>query len=274
VPPLYDSPEKPRTLREFDTYIRKLAFRLDRGRRSVPSKMFSFLVDRRPPDQVRLRGPHFGATMALSEEQSDLTVRLSELTCDIIRAWLLRGLNDLPPARRLRDGPPPPALLHKLSPQAWRLQTSIAAHAELIALKHILRPDQAERLRQRFWYQARLNCLWDPELTAQLKLSRAQRDALSDRLPRVTRSILEIGDETINARIRVQDLEKHGLIAKPEAEAREASAVRDSEQMIGRAENAIWELLTPSQARRLHRIIDRPAAKNPVAKTKAKDEGP
>ncbi len=78
--------------------------------------------------------------LALSGEQVELARRLIELTRDIIRAWLLRDLEAVPP-------PPVTVLAERLSDRGVRLRARLVAHAESLALEGILDREQARPWR-------------------------------------------------------------------------------------------------------------------------------
>ncbi len=79
--------------------------------------------------------------LALSAEQRDQAGRLDELTRDVIRAWLLRDLDAMPP-------PPVAVLAARLSDRGERFRARLGAHAESIALEGILSLDQARLWRK------------------------------------------------------------------------------------------------------------------------------
>jgi hypothetical protein len=78
--------------------------------------------------------------LRLSSEQVNLVGQLGELTCDIVKTWLLRDLDADPP-------PTPATLSERLSAGGDRLRAHVVAEAEAIVYECILKPEQARLLR-------------------------------------------------------------------------------------------------------------------------------
>ena len=97
-------------------------------------------LDKGPASEV------FGALCRLGEQKTDrgagragacAAARLDALTREILRAWLLRGLD---------ASPPPKDLDERLSDKGKAWRAAIVAHAEAIALQSALRPGQVIRV--------------------------------------------------------------------------------------------------------------------------------
>ena len=108
--------------------------------------------------------------------------RLEKLVRHVLEAWLLRGVEENPVPLELENDPPTPAMEERLSERGKRLQASIVAHAEEIALTAVLTPDQVALSKRRMWTRLGVAHLLEPELGAVLHLSRSQRDEIASRL--------------------------------------------------------------------------------------------
>ena len=117
----------PQSVAELSAQLRTEATKL---KAVTPSKLFADLGD-----------AEIAKKLAVSGEQRNLAGRLGELTRDLIRAWLLRDLEAVPP-------PPATVLAERLSKRGERFRARLVAHVELIALEGILDPGQARSWRK------------------------------------------------------------------------------------------------------------------------------
>jgi len=171
----------------------------------------------------------------LPSNENELAERLNKLAGDVYASWMLRDLEEhrLPPRR---------VLVHRLSETNERLATSVFAHAEAIALEGITTPQEAEDCLTAIWKGMGMRALLDPAVASRLRLSVSQRDQVVDLLDGKKaiadqwRSILPYGPAT------------------PATERLVAQA-RGQEAEV---EDAIWDVLSPGQARVLARILKRP----------------
>ena len=83
-----------------------------------------------------LRVPKNLEKIGLTREQTRVLTELEKLTRDVIKAWLLRGLDASPL-------PPADELLDRLSEKGERVRAEIVLHAEAIASEGVLSPAQA-----------------------------------------------------------------------------------------------------------------------------------
>ncbi len=90
------------------------------------SRVFSALSEPRARSELKLSAPQIG-----------MVTQLEKLTRDVIRAWLLRGLDATPP-------PPPDVLAERLSERGDRLRWRIVAHSEALVIQGILTPGQQQ----------------------------------------------------------------------------------------------------------------------------------
>jgi len=82
--------------------------------------------------------PEIQKELGLDRKQIDLARQLEQMTREIIKDWLLRGLDTNPP-------PLPAVLTERLSERGDRLRARLVAHAEAIVLQAILTEEQARR---------------------------------------------------------------------------------------------------------------------------------
>jgi hypothetical protein len=204
-----------------------------------------------PPRLARIARPYMPA-VDLSKDESGLTIRLDSLTADVVRAWVIRDLEKVPPptkdqlTQRFMDYP--------------RLNHSLMAHAELIALEGILTQDQADRCLCSIWKEAGMKSLRDPALAARLRLSTSQRDEVLLLLAQKD----TISDKQSEAQEPLFALD----ISRPDVRIVSEEIARDARERLDQVDAIIWDTLTPAQARILSRIMGdkvqpppRPAAK-------------
>lgn len=204
-------------------------------------------IDSEFPDGVHQIDPEVRAKIdagnlpevELEPDQRRLAQRLDELTKDIVAAWMVRGLDDKP-------GPSRPALVERLL-RAPVTVDALDAHAEAIALEGILKPDQSGRCLAVLWIRMGVQSLLDPSLSAQLKLTRSQREQIESMIEGKEKLLREIQEAT--SPLQVARLNDPDLDASLEAFNREVhgqSRVADA---------AVLEVLTPSQSRRLRQLL-------------------
>jgi hypothetical protein len=83
-----------------------------------------------------LAKPDPGGPLSLSPEQAELVRRLDGTARAVLRAWLLRGLDQKPT-------PPAAELVDRLAGHGAKVREAVIAHAEAIARETILNPAQA-----------------------------------------------------------------------------------------------------------------------------------
>ncbi len=188
------------------------------------------------------------------KQQADLVARLDEVTLAVWRAWVTRDLDAVPL-------PPQNLLAQRL---AWRepLRESLGAHAEAIVLEAIATPDQAERCLRVFWQMSGASALLDPAMASRLRLSRSQRDELLFLIQTKER----VAADDSNAPRPPGTLDAFG----PEVQAWTAESAGVARSHQDEIDARIWDVLTPSQARALERILDGP--KKPSRRSAAKDK--
>ncbi len=112
---------------EYTARLKAEAARVERGH---VSDLFAALME---SNSERSHG--------MSREQAELTGRLEETTRAILRAWLLRGLDEQPALS-------PRELADRISEPGQQVRQSVIAHAEAIVLQGVMTPSQAAR-----WWQ-------------------------------------------------------------------------------------------------------------------------
>jgi len=88
-----------------------------------------------------ITGPAADPELSLRDEQVQLCRKLEALARDVVRAWMLRGLDADPPPQASR-------LEARLADQGKKLREGVFDQAEAMALEGILGPEQA-----RAWYE-------------------------------------------------------------------------------------------------------------------------
>jgi len=188
----------------------------------------------------------------LPKQQADLVARLDEVALAVWRAWLTRDLDAVPL-------PPQHLLAERL---AWRepLRGSLFGHTEAIVLEGIATPDQADRCLGAFWQMSGVSALLDPALASRLRLSRSQREELLSLFQTKDR----VAADDSNAPRPPGAFDP----TRPEVQAWSAESARVARSHQDEIDALIWDVLFPSQARALERILDgpkqprhRPAAK-------------
>jgi 3-methyladenine DNA glycosylase AlkC len=262
----------PEDLGGFDFKIRGEA-RAFRNPVRPASELYKILLGTSKPSQVERQ------TLRLSNDQTELIRRLSEPVCDVRRDWLLRSLEgpDPPPMDQWRN-PPQPKMIERLSDNGTRLQASLVAHAEAIALVGVLEPDQAARARRRLWSQSGIRnladprmavssaimALLDPEVAASLRLSKAQREELEARL--LDRAVLadQLDDALSPQQVELLNAAgAQGEMTEHQRAVLEAKLTAEARQEIKEAEQAVWKVLSKSQIKAFRRLLDDPDPKQP-----------
>jgi hypothetical protein len=202
----------------------------------------------------------------LLPEQVRLLEGLDLLARRVLRYWYLRDVEEPPgpsepDPKGIRDLPPTPAMELRLSDQGKRIRANIVAHAEEVALRAVLTPEEAEPAKRQVWRDRGLHALLDPELAARLRITRTQREELVESLEARPEVLEEGGFGFINDGVRPAQVAGVPMAAY--------------EQKIAELDQPIWEILSPSQLRALAGLLDKPVAgySPPKAKTKAKQAG-
>ena len=122
------------------------------------------------PQLVRFARPFMPAVNVANEESrlaNQLEPADSRIFCGL-------------PSPRPGDRPLPPEVrLRQRLMDHRRLQDSLFAHAEVIALEPILSPERAEVCLRSVWKERGMKALLDPALATRLRLSRSQRDEVA-----------------------------------------------------------------------------------------------
>ena len=243
LPSTADKP--PRTTDDCEWAVRSMAGALNRN--GATSSLLMKIVAGANP------------TLAQSDEQLALALRLDELARLVSRDYLLRGLQGLPPTD-LRDGPPPPQLAERLSRSGDLLLASVVAHAELLVTEAVLDPEQAEKARHLLWSRLGLLALLDPELDARLGLSRNQVDDVFYRMVQRSKVVHEVAGMKAAAAWGVPRAQHTVAGGEPDRLQAEADAI-------------VLDVLTPRQAQRLKQILGDRAPAPPRPNPKPKKEG-
>jgi hypothetical protein len=190
----------------------------------------------------------------LAPGQIDLVQRLDKLILAIWSAWLLRDLDKT-------SLPPQPLLAQRLWEGGERLRGSLFSRAEAIALLGIVTPEQADRALIAVWEQYGMAALADPTLESRLGLRRSQREEML--------FLLESKKDVSSHLSEVVQPFWHLRLTDPEARAQADQLENEADGRKQEIDELILtEVLTPSQARALMRILggtgqpaQRPAAK-------------
>ena len=162
----------------------------------------------------------------------------------------------------IRGLPPTKAMELRLSDLGRMIRESIVAHAEEIALEAILTPEEAEPVKLELWRGRGVHALLDPELAAQLRMTKRQREELADAL----KARLPIYHKLIRSSVPVY---RRGAPRAEHDPARQQS--RDERaQKVAALDQPIWEILTDSQLRALATLLKQPVAGYDPAKPRAK----
>jgi hypothetical protein len=173
--------------------------------------------------------------LQLSSEQSQLIGQLDQLTRNIIRSWMLRGL----------DGKKPPIdLADRVSDRGREWTKRIIAHAEAMVTRGLLTPVQAEASKRRLWRQMGSRALLDRELASRLRLTREQVDEIAIRVANKAR-VTEDSDRNLGP--------FRALVLTNMELARQAD--REIRRRIVQADGLIWDVLDPFQMDRLEELV-------------------
>jgi hypothetical protein len=178
-------------------------------------------------------------SLVLPKQQEKLVRRLDELAVAVIRNWLTRGLDAKPL--------PPWSVLAERYSWSDRVVASLCAHAEAIALEGILTREQAEQTLAIVWKTMGLSALRSPGVASRLRLSTAQREELDRLLDRRARLPAE------TAGVLALTMQK-----MPDPVIGHNQAKIELENRMSATEEEIWNVLSPSQARILQRILGGP----------------
>jgi hypothetical protein len=193
-------------------------------------------------------------SVVLSSEQQTVLRRLDQLRLAIMLAWLRRGLDG-------KTLPPWAVLFERV---AWkdRVNASVRAHAEAIALEGILTPEQADEIVRGLWKGARLLSLLDPQLAARLRLSPAQQEQVR---------ILLYGKAVLGVYGPVELTQAAPLLKRmPDGAVRREQMIQDFRNRLDEQDAMIWDVLTTAQARELARILglEKEPGRRPAEKRK------
>lgn len=192
-----------------------------------------------PPNLVNFAG-RFMPNVELSPKESDLTERLNALTLDIFCAWLTRGLDKTPlPSRDT---------LKQRLVEYQRLEASLFAHAEAVALEAILTPEQADRCLCAVWRGQGMRALLDPALANRLRLSRWQQEEIHTLLEEKN----SISDSQTEAQAPLVGLTQ----SRPDLRALDEQIAKDARARLDQVDGLIWDCLYPGQIKALSRIMD------------------
>ena len=176
----------------------------------------------------------------LSKEQATLAERIDSLVIAIWRAWMIQGLDVHPlPSQSI--------LADRLGEVGDRLRNSLFASAQLLALEGIATPEQAERALRVVWEEQGIRALRDPLLASRLRLSRSQREEIG--------SLFGAKDMAVEEYMDVARASLGLLRTRPDIQREVEQAARDARTRQDALDEVIWEVLNPSQARLLERIL-------------------
>jgi len=197
------------------------------------------------PIHQKLLREQYMPKVDLSNEQAELAERLDALTLAVWRSWVTRDLEQVPL-------PPQRVLAQRLWEGGDRLRDSLFGQAEAVMLEGVAGPEQAERALSEVWRLVELRALLDPMLASRLRLSRSQRDEVQELLRRKE----DIVEDTT---IRVGSMS--GLIpSRPDLQQQAQQLVQETKNRQDELDALIWEVLRPSQALALVRILGGPPA--------------
>ncbi len=211
------------------------------------------------PYLMFLCGDVGGAWRGNSAEQKGLCRRLDVLTRDTARAWVMRGLED--------RNPPIDDLADRLDDRGRRLRTSVIAHAESVAARAILTPDQLESYLKFYWKSAGVEALLDSELAHRLKLTHAQRTEISSRIEAelsfVNQAHANLIPDLDNNLVR----QLHG---EPGSTDQMNLLKREMQSLSNEGDAVIWSVLSPAQLKEAEQILGGSAKSPPRPSAKPK----
>ena len=189
---------------------------------------------------VLLGGPGDKPKLEVSSKQRDLLRKLNDLTVAVRKEWLTAGLDAIPLPMHTE-------LADRLGEPGERIKDSLFTHAETIAFRGILTPDQVEQVLRAIWVQKGTMALLDPELASRLHITRAQRSEVV--------GLLEV-KSSVNEEISANSRTSTVLYLKhPELREQLDQVGANQRQRLEVVDGQIWDLLSPSQLRQLKRLI-------------------
>jgi hypothetical protein len=196
--------------------------------------------------------------VALSKSQTDLITTLERVAIDSYRLRMTDGLEALPK-------PPRDVLFARVLGHV-RLRDGIFGHAEVIALEGVLTADQADLCLASVWKEMGVTALLDPALANRLRLTRAQHEELLFLLAGKGK----ISDEQTTAMEPFVGF----AASRPDLQQLCEQIADDARKNMGEIDGMIWDVLTPTQARALSRILNRtqpPGRQQPKPVKKLRD---
>ena len=167
----------------------------------------------------------------ISSQQRDIVLQLNELTIAVYQAWLTAGLNTNRPPRHSE-------LAERLGERGDRVKESLFSHAESIAFRGVLTPDQVERTLRAIWELKGTRAILDPEMASRLRLTRSQR---SEALALLETKATLIKEMSCNS----PDFMRF-YFAHPELQEQLDEVGAQERQRAEDVDSLIRELLTPS----------------------------
>jgi hypothetical protein len=182
----------------------------------------------------------------ITPEQTDLAKRIDQLARDIMAAWFERAMNgpDTVTEQGLID-----RLIHRN-----RMRAAVVAHVETIIMGAIMEPEQVREFQRYHWARRGIESLRDPELAGLLGLARSQREEIT-RLLAVGREEVSKSAQALRRETSPRELDALEAVDIDAYIAVTAEFERfltaQVEDMKTAADNAVLQVLSPSQARKL-----------------------
>ena len=176
----------------------------------------------------------------VTAEQLALSRRLDEVARSLLAYWGRKNLDAAEVAERWPD-------------RAFALRNAIVDRSESILFSVILSPKQAEKFKCAYWTIRGLKSLLDPELALRLRIDKEQRVMIEDALNNSVNRTRAMTSELQPFLFVISGGEKF-------QQALQAQALID--QTTFAAEQAVWDILTPSQISKLHKLLGEKALKS------------
>ncbi len=204
----------------------------------------------------------------LTPEQTALASRLEVLARDVQREWLLRGIAKEPPPKELANAPPTREMMDRVADRGWRLRASVVAHAEDIVLQAVLSPEQSGAAKRLCWARGGVFALYDPELSARLRLSAAQREQIAA-LIQGRPEVFDDVHRTHGGRMaEAADAEASGQISGAQRVELEQQDQKGFQRDMANYDQCAWDFLSPRQLRALNRLLGKAESFGPASKPK------
>ncbi len=173
-------------------------------------------------------------------EQTALDGKLDELTRSVLKYWGRKNL-DL----SIRESERPS--------HAMRFRQSIIDLSNRVIFSAILRPEQAEKLKRAIWVKQGPDCLLDPEIASRIGINKEQRAMIQTALDQSLQAQTDYRSKVENL---INRRSSDRLVKEQNQEIIESIKQNRNEN-----NQAVWDLLTPSQTSKIRALLEERASK-------------